>query len=105
MRINLNCPFEDRAAVKALGARWDLVLKVWYVIDPPDLLPFARWLPLDAAAFLASGGAPGQPQAKPAPAKKQTGSKPRKRKPASSIFQPAQVEFAGVDTSPDEPPW
>lgn len=52
MRINLSCPFEDRYSASALGARWDIARKTWYVIDPPDLQPFARWLPADVRAFL-----------------------------------------------------
>lgn len=65
MRINLQCSFDDRHAVKALGARWDAALKVWYVLDPPDLLPFARWLPLDAAQFLATAGSDSKAKAQP----------------------------------------
>jgi hypothetical protein len=44
MRINLNCPYEDKDRAKALGARWDVARKVWYVIDPQDLQPFAQWI-------------------------------------------------------------
>lgn len=110
MRINLNCPFEDRAAVKALGARWDLTLKVWYVIDPPDLLPFARWLPLDVAQFLATGGTKHQAKAAPKTAHK---AKPKKQKakarsrvPLTSQGTPYQGPDSIVaDTNPAEPPW
>jgi hypothetical protein len=45
MRINLVTPFAEKDAVKALGARWDPKIKVWYVTDAPDLTPFARWIP------------------------------------------------------------
>ena len=45
MRINLNCPYADKDCVKSLGARWDSVRKVWFLIDPPDLLSFLQWLP------------------------------------------------------------
>jgi len=50
MRINLVTPFAEKDAVKALGARWDPKMKVWYVADTPDLTPFARWIPGPAAA-------------------------------------------------------
>ena len=43
MRTNLNVPFAEKDAAKALGARWDPALRVWYVRDAADLTPFARW--------------------------------------------------------------
>jgi len=46
MRINLNCPFADKEEAKALGARWDGMSKVWYVMDVVDLKPYAKWLPI-----------------------------------------------------------
>lgn len=45
MRINLVTPFAEKDAVKALGARWDAAKKLWYIVDVPDLTPFARWIP------------------------------------------------------------
>ena len=44
MRVNLNCPYSDKDEAKSLGARWDMAKKTWYVIDPDDLQPFARWI-------------------------------------------------------------
>lgn len=44
MRFNLICPYADKEDAKRLGARWDADRKTWYVIDPPDLLKFSRWL-------------------------------------------------------------
>jgi len=50
MRINLVTPFAEKEAAKALGARWDGVKKVWYIVDVEDLTPFMRWIPnLEAA--------------------------------------------------------
>lgn len=50
MRINLATPFAEKDAVKALGARWDVTKKCWYITNVADLTPFARWIPnLDAA--------------------------------------------------------
>lgn len=105
MRINLVCPFDDRHAAKALGARWDVALRVWYVIDPPDLAPFARWLPLDAAHFLATAGE--APQAKAQPT-----TRPKKRKgrghPKASpqpLATQGRQDLGPVDINPAEPPW
>ncbi|MFA9441552.1 DUF5710 domain-containing protein [Uliginosibacterium sp. sgz301328] len=32
-----------------MGARWDATRKVWYVMSPPNLASFQRWLPGSAA--------------------------------------------------------
>ena len=45
MRVNLNTGFAEHKEAKALGAKWDSVRRVWFVIDPPDLTPFMRWIP------------------------------------------------------------
>ena len=45
MRVNLVVPFQDRDKAKTLGARWDTTLRVWYVVNHPDLRRLARWLP------------------------------------------------------------
>jgi hypothetical protein len=44
MRIDLNCPHRDKEEAKAAGARWDPARQVWYVVDPPDLMRFEKWL-------------------------------------------------------------
>jgi len=60
MRINLQCPFQDKDLAKQRGARWDPQLRVWYVQDVADLVPFAKWLPAAAsAAGPAQTSAPG----------------------------------------------
>lgn len=41
----LKAGFKDRLQVKALGARWNPELKIWYVPCGMDLAPFAQWLP------------------------------------------------------------
>jgi len=68
MRVNLNCPYAEKDAAKRLGARWDADKKVWYVVDPPDLLVFSRWL----RAYPA--------QDKPPPAAKRQAHKPKSNK-------------------------
>ena len=45
MRINLVSLFAEKVAVKELGARWDVVKKVWYIVDVSDLTSFMRWIP------------------------------------------------------------
>jgi hypothetical protein len=44
-RINLTVPFSQKDKAKALGARWDPALKVWYAPDGLDTTPLMRWLP------------------------------------------------------------
>lgn len=109
MRINLNCPFEERNQVKALGARWDPALKVWYVVNPPDLYPFARWLPLDISNFLATaGGDTNRIDLEDKPRK----SKPKPKAKTRDIQVPPNSgptnynpEFIPQDIHPDDPPW
>ena len=60
MRINLQCPFQDKDLAKQRGARWDPKLRVWYVQDVADLGPFAAWLPRTPAET-------GQPAARAQP--------------------------------------
>lgn len=50
MRINLQTPFAEKDAAKALGARWDSGKKQWYIVDVEDLTPFLRWIPNMEAA-------------------------------------------------------
>ncbi|MEO8543876.1 MAG: DUF5710 domain-containing protein [Burkholderiaceae bacterium] len=57
MRINLVTPFAEKNSVKALGARWDPVKKVWYITDVADMTPFARWIPGQQSATDGVGGA------------------------------------------------
>lgn len=57
MRINLKTPFAEKDAVKALGARWDAKLKVWYIEDVADITPFLRWIPAAGAAAARPDGA------------------------------------------------
>jgi hypothetical protein len=57
MRINLVTPFAERDAVKAFGARWDGVKKLWYITDVDDLTPFMRWIPNLEVVGEPSGGA------------------------------------------------
>jgi len=44
-RIYLICPFEERNACKALGAKWDNEQRKWYVQKGSNLEQFYRWLP------------------------------------------------------------
>lgn len=51
MRIDLQCPYEDKDLAKQLGAKWDSVKKVWYIKNPPSLDPFFRWVSEDVRKF------------------------------------------------------
>lgn len=44
MRIDLNVPFAEKDAAKALGAWWDPARRTWFVKNVEDLTPFQRWL-------------------------------------------------------------
>lgn len=57
MRVNLVVPFQDKDKVKALGARWDTALRVWYVVNHPDLRRLERWLPEVAEFYRRETGA------------------------------------------------
>lgn len=57
MRVNLVVPFQDRDKAKALGARWDTALRVWYVVNYPDLRRLERWLPEVAEFYRRETGA------------------------------------------------
>ncbi len=43
-RINLVVPYTDKEKVKALGARWDGVLRVWFVPRDVDPDRFDQWI-------------------------------------------------------------
>lgn len=90
MRVDLKVPFAEKDAAKAAGARWDSNLKVWYVIDPPDLNRFARWVPA-VAAFQAVQQSPraATPKAAPMPPK------------ASPVAATTVLPDCGCDV----PPW
>ena len=46
-RIHLNVPFSQKDQAKMLGARWDPLVKKWYVSPGVDLANFTPWLPPD----------------------------------------------------------
>ena len=43
----LDVPFKDKDQAKALGARWDIAAKKWYVPEGKDVALFTAWLPAD----------------------------------------------------------
>jgi hypothetical protein len=45
MRIDLDVPYHQKDKAKSLGARWDGIKRVWYVVDVSDLAPFINWIP------------------------------------------------------------
>ena len=46
----LVCPFAQKDAAKAVGARWSASARKWFAPAGYDLAPFAAWLPRRAAA-------------------------------------------------------
>ena len=46
MRIDLKVPYTERERAKALGARWDVAKKIWYIMEVADVTPFLRWNPV-----------------------------------------------------------
>ena len=44
ININLKVPFAEKDQAKALGARWNAELKLWYVPQGLDTAPFEKWL-------------------------------------------------------------
>lgn len=53
--IYLNCPYRDKDAAKALGARFDGTRKQWFIPSGLDITPFRRWLPPETVAELQTG--------------------------------------------------
>jgi hypothetical protein len=51
MRIDLDVPYSDKDKVKALGGKWDMSTRKWYVLDPSNLKPFVQWMSTDVKAF------------------------------------------------------
>jgi len=42
--MDLDVPYAEKDAAKALGARWDPTRRCWYVPDGLDATPFLRWV-------------------------------------------------------------
>ena len=40
---NLKVPFNEKDKAKALGAKWNAELKLWYVPQGVDSTPFKKW--------------------------------------------------------------
>lgn len=45
MRVDLKVPYHQKAEAKALGARWDVGRRIWYVENKENLVPFLKWMP------------------------------------------------------------
>lgn len=96
MRINLQCPFQDKDLAKQRGARWDPRLRVWYVQDVADLGPFAAWLPR----------APDGDPLPPSPARTPERSRSEARQhPAKVAVTTGQAHPAGAACVCDVLPW
>jgi exodeoxyribonuclease VII large subunit len=51
-KVYLNVPFPAKDRAKELGARWDPVVRKWYVSEKIQLGPFQEWLPPDSESDL-----------------------------------------------------
>ena len=49
-RLYLNVPFQEKDAAKALGARFDRDLKLWYAQSAGEAMTFSKWLPAGIGA-------------------------------------------------------
>jgi len=50
MNTYIEVPYKEKDDAKALGARWDGVLKKWYIPEGTELALFHRWLPSELQA-------------------------------------------------------
>lgn len=55
MQTKLSVPFAEKDQAKALGARFNMSAKYWYVPDGIDITPFRRWLSKDLGRWLKQG--------------------------------------------------
>lgn len=51
-KVYLNVPFPAKDRAKGLGARWDPVVRRWYISEQVQLGPFQEWLPVAASRDL-----------------------------------------------------
>lgn len=51
MKTYIEVPFAEKDKAKALGARWDMSRRSWYVPDGVDLMKFKRWIPAEISAY------------------------------------------------------
>lgn len=102
MRINLRVPYEERNTAKLLGAKWDAAKRVWYVIDPPDLSPFSRWLPAEVHAFIVKSTSSSEPAAKRREPWQGRAGAQEMRNEGPTNYTP---NWQPQDIPPGDPPW
>ena len=103
MRIDLNCPYAEREAAKALGARWDAEKRMWFVDNPVDLRPFARWLPAEVRGFLLkSTSSSPPPQARRRCRWQAKEGAPELRNEGPTNYRP---DWVPQEIPPGDPPW
>lgn len=51
MKTYIEVPFAEKDKAKALGARWDMSRRSWFVPDGVDLMKFKRWLPNEIGLY------------------------------------------------------
>lgn len=90
MKTYIAVPYPASHRAKALGARWDMARKSWYVPDGVDLAKFSEWLPGELRAWFGSHRRKSKrKQNNPVPAVAKA--RPRKKKHPRK-FSAAEVE-------------
>ena len=56
--ISLKVPFNEKDQAKALGARWNAEMKLWYVPQGVDASPFEKWFTATPIAIATKAVAP-----------------------------------------------
>ncbi len=56
--ISLKVPFNEKDQAKALGARWNAEMKLWYVPQGVDAAPFEKWFTTTPVAVAAAKSNP-----------------------------------------------
>jgi hypothetical protein len=98
-KIYLNVPFVEKDEAKALGARWDVDKKRWYVPSNKDVTLFAKWR-TEAGVPETNPEAKSMSRSKPIPGK--SGFLANTTDKAMMTY-PADKNFVAYDG--DEPPW
>jgi len=98
LKTYLNVPYAEKETAKALGAKWDPVIKKWYVPADKDIIDFAAWQfePVDSNLSASAS----KTKSSPVSVKPDTTSG---RTVRGTFTQPADKNFVAYNG--DEPPW
>ena len=74
--ISLKVPFNEKDQAKALGARWNAEMKLWYVPQGVDAAPFEKWFTATPVAITAKAVTAVNSNSKPVTSKSATQDQP-----------------------------